>query len=195
MHTASGASRSYHDSSARRQPAELLDRGPPYDGDAERAVLAGLLLTTAGAVVGGVAEALKRFAKVAAIVRPDDFLDIVHRSIYEAMLRLYVTGRPPGDLTLLVGEMRDAEVYNAVDGPSADTLLYLYRLHPHAVSIDYYVARLKDISRRRHARERGISLIQKSLSGDQGPSLPPPAIRRATRQAVERRNRRNGVQR
>jgi replicative DNA helicase len=183
MHAGSGAYRLYHDSAVHCQSAELLDQGPPHDYDAERAVLACLLLAPA------------RFADVALAIEADDFADVECRAIYAAMLRLHARQRPTGDLTLLVGEMRDAGVYDALDGPSAYTLLHLFWLHPHAVHLDHYIARLREFSRRRHAHERGIRLIQAANRGEPGPALPPAAIRRATRKAVESRSRRKEVRR
>ena len=73
----------------------MLDYFPPHDVDAERAVLAVLLLDPG------------RIAAVAAALEPADFADQANRTIYEAMLRLH-SARTPIDVTLLVGELRNS---------------------------------------------------------------------------------------
>ena len=79
---------------------ELLDYAPPHDIDAERAVLAVLLLDPG------------RIAEAAAALEKADFSDDVNRTVYEAMLRLHLAGTPI-DVTLVVGELRDSGMYDA----------------------------------------------------------------------------------
>ena len=91
------------------RPGEVLNHSPPHDVDAERAVLAVLLLDPG------------RIAEVAAALEPADFADEVNRTIYAAMLRLHSAGKPI-DITLVVGELRDRGQYNAEDGVAAKAL-------------------------------------------------------------------------
>ena len=109
---------------------------PPHDVDAERAVLAVLLLDPG------------RIAEVAAALEPADFGDEVNRTIYAAMLRLHSAGKPI-DITLVVGELRDSGQYNAEDGVSATTLVELFRLFPLVRHLPYYVERVAEMSQRR----------------------------------------------
>jgi DnaB-like helicase N terminal domain len=74
-----------------------LDSSPPNDFDAERAVVACVLLDPG------------RIAEVAAALEPADFAGEANRTIYETMLRLHSAGNPV-DATLLVGELREAGV-------------------------------------------------------------------------------------
>jgi replicative DNA helicase len=73
----------------------------PHDVDAERAVLAVLLLDPG------------RIAEVAAALEPAEFWGEVNRCIYAAMLPLHSAGKPI-DVTLLVGELRKAGVSTTV---------------------------------------------------------------------------------
>ena len=70
---------------------ELLDHSSPRDFDAERAVLAVLLLDPG------------RIAEVGRALEPADFAGEANHIIYEAMLRLHSAGKPI-DVTLVVGE-------------------------------------------------------------------------------------------
>ena len=112
-----------------------LDNSPPHDFDAERAVLACVLLDPA------------RITEVAASLEPADFAGEANRTIYEAMLRLHSAGKPV-DATLLVGELRDRGQYNAKDGVSAATLVELFRPAPLVRELPQYLSRVLEISRR-----------------------------------------------
>ena len=116
----------------RKEPRELLDRGPPRDIEAERAVLSSVLIDP------------DRFAE-ADVLSADDFFDESNRTIFRAMKRLHASGRPT-DCTLLVGNLRDRGEYNADAGVSAATIWNLFYLRPWARYIGYYVARVKEFS-------------------------------------------------
>ena len=73
---------------------------------AERPVLALVLLEP------------RRISDVAAVLEPADFMHQTHRTIFEAMLRLWRRGLP-ADATIVIGELRDAGLFNAEDGVSA----------------------------------------------------------------------------
>ena len=63
-------------------------RVPPHDLHAEQAVLASVLLNND--LINGVME----------VLRPGDFYQGAHRTLYEAMVDLYDRGRPIDQLTL-----------------------------------------------------------------------------------------------
>jgi replicative DNA helicase len=156
-------------------PKELLDRSPPRDVEAERAVLAVVLLNP------------RRIGEAAAVLEQVDFSDAVNRTIFGAMLRLHRRGLPP-DITMLIGELRDTKEYghNTDPGVCAHDLVELFRLYPAVWCLSYYIGRIAEISRRRHALERGIALIQAAHGAVPGPAVSP-AIRRATQHALEHR--------
>ncbi len=112
----------------------MLDHGPPHDIDAERAVLACVLLDPG------------RIAAVSAALEPVDFTDEANRTIYEAMLRLHSAGKSI-DATLLVGMLRDRGKYNAEGGVSAVTLVELFRPAPLVCELPQYLSRVLEISR------------------------------------------------
>ena len=120
------------------RPGELLDHASPHDFDAERAILACVLLDP------------RRIAEVAAALEPVDFGGEASHTIYAAMLRLHSAGRPI-DVTLLVGELRDGGQYNAQNGVSAATLVELFRLLPLVRRLHHYVDRVAEMSQRRGA--------------------------------------------
>jgi replicative DNA helicase len=159
----------------KRSSSEILDMPLPRDHECERSLLACLLTDP------------PRFDGVAKVLAADDFDDANNRIIFESMLALRAAGNPI-DITLLVGRLRDAGQYDADRGISAATLTNLRALFPSVAILPYYVARLKEMSRRRRARVRGEQILQRAHSGDvNDPHLAPAAIRRATRAAIEHR--------
>jgi replicative DNA helicase len=85
--------------------------GPPWDPDAEAAVLGAMLLTRPA-----VTEA-------AIVLRPDDFHDPLNRRIYEAILRVFGRGDPVDALTV-AAELRE----NDEDSPRPWKLALARRL-------------------------------------------------------------------
>jgi replicative DNA helicase len=152
----------------KKHPNELLDRAPPNDIAAEKAVLASVLLDHT------------RW-RDADILSSDDFYNPCCRTIFTAMRRLAADGKPIC-CTSLVGNLRDHGEYNADTGVSAATLHNLFWLRPWAYFVGYYVGRVKEFSRRRHGLSRGLQAIQRAHNFDAtNPTLPPAAIRRARR--------------
>jgi replicative DNA helicase len=111
------------------------DCAAPDDPDAERAVLACVLLDPV------------RIAEVAAALELGDFASETNRTIYDAMLRLHAAAIPI-DVTLLVGALRDTGRYNTVGGVTANTLIELYYLFPMVRNLDHYVNRVAEMARR-----------------------------------------------
>ena len=112
----------------------------PGDLDAERAVLACVLLDP------------RRIGAASAALELKDFTGEANRIIYAAMLRLHAAAKPI-DVTLLVGALRDASQYNTAGGVTANTLVELYRLFPMVRNLDHYVDRVTEMSRRPNAIE------------------------------------------
>jgi replicative DNA helicase len=91
--------------------ADFPSRIPPHNLDAERAVLGAILL-----------EGRETLPRVIEMLRPGDFYTDAHRSIYEAMLRLFDRSQPV-DLLTLSEELRRVDQLSVVGGPAALALL------------------------------------------------------------------------
>jgi replicative DNA helicase len=92
-------------------PLEVPARIPPHNLDAERAVLGAVLL-----------EGRETLPRVIEVLRPSDFYTEAHRSIYNAMLRLFDRGEPV-DILTLQEELRRTDQLEPVGGPAALALL------------------------------------------------------------------------
>ena len=132
-----------HNNYRGRARGQEFDFAPPCDIEAERAVLAAVLLEPC------------RISDVTAALEPNDFTDQVNRTIYAAMLRLQRRGLPP-DATLLIGELRDGGQYNAEEGVSVATLVELFRLYPLVQQLPHYLDRVLEMSHRRRAVGQGV---------------------------------------
>jgi replicative DNA helicase len=91
--------------------AEFPSRIPPHNLDAERAVLGAVLL-----------EGRETLPRVIEILRPPDFYTDAHRTIYEAMRRLFDRSEPV-DLLTLSEELRRADQLQLVGGHAGLALL------------------------------------------------------------------------
>jgi replicative DNA helicase len=106
-----------HEKNCGRAHSQQFDCAPPCDIEAERAVLAAVLLEP------------RRIGDVTAALKPIDFADRAHRTLFTAMLSLQQRGLP-ADATLVVGELCDRGQYNVEDGVSTATLVDLFQLFP-----------------------------------------------------------------
>jgi hypothetical protein len=93
---------------------------------------------------------------------------------------------PQGDfrtpiVALLVRELRDGDHYNADHGISEATLIELYWLFPLACHLDFYLARVAEMSQRRQALQPGNTLIVAPHSGS-GPAFSAPLADQEWRQ-------------
>src|SRR6185295_14182250 len=126
---------------------ELLDRQPPRSIEAERAVIGSLLLLP---------EACD---EVALIVRPEDFYDGAHRSIFTHMLALHEGGRQI-DPTLLSQLLRDAGQYESMGG--AAFLLELSQEVATAAHAEHYARIVRDKAVLRSLIHASTDIIQES---------------------------------
>lgn len=104
--------------------AEILQRQPPFDLDAEMCVLGGILLMP---------EVLDEIASL----RGDDFYDDSNRTIYECLRDMHESGDKI-DITLVRAKLRATDDYEKVGGAS-----YLAKLSsavPNAGHVVYYAA-------------------------------------------------------
>jgi replicative DNA helicase len=91
--------------------ADFPSRIPPHNLDAERAVLGSVLL-----------EGRETLPRVIEVLRSSDFYTEAHRTIYEAMLRLFDRGAPV-DVLNLQEELRRSDRLEFAGGPAALALL------------------------------------------------------------------------
>jgi replicative DNA helicase len=126
---------------------ELLDRQPPRSIEAERAVIGSLLLLP---------EACD---EVALVVRPEDFYDGAHRSIFTHMLALHEGGRQI-DPTLLSQLLRDAGQYESMGG--AAFLLELSQEVATAAHAEHYARIVRDKAVLRSLIHASTDIIQEA---------------------------------
>lgn len=108
---------------APRLSSEILDRQPPCDLDAERAVLGSILLDP------------RCVDDVALALRPDDFYSDRHQKLYRHLIDMNDDGVQV-DSTLLVDRLRKAGDFEAVGGAVA--IAQLVSDVPHAAHAAYY---------------------------------------------------------
>ena len=109
--------------------AEILDRQPPHNLDAERGVLGSILL------LPPVCD------DVALLVRSEDFYDDANRIVYEHMLALHDSGRRI-DQTLLIERLRTSGEFELIGG-----MAYLIKVLdsvPHAANATHYAQIVRD---------------------------------------------------
>jgi len=121
-------------SNSLQQTADILQRQPPYDLDAERGVLGSILLKP------------DVIDEVLLVVRRDDFFDEANRKLYQVMLEMHDNAKKI-DAMLLVSELKSQNAYDLVGGTK-----YLAELGgsvPNAAHAVYYaeIVREKSIYR------------------------------------------------
>ena len=122
------------DSKRERKPAvtaEILDRQPPHNLDAERGVLGSILLLP------------QVCDDVALIIRSADFYDDANRMIYQHMQALHDAGRRI-DQTLLIERLRKSGEFDLIGG-----MAYLIKVLdsvPHAANATHYAQIIRDKS-------------------------------------------------
>ena len=110
--------------SKKREPsaAEILQRQPPFDLEAEMSVLGSILL-------------LPEVCDDVASLRADDFYDDSNRKIYHELREMHDSGQKI-DITLLVSRLRTSGDYEKVGG--AAYLAKLSSFVPNAAHATYY---------------------------------------------------------
>lgn len=102
---------------------ELLDKQPPFDGEAEVGVLGSILLMPT--VID----------EVALTLRPDDFYDDAHRKLYTHMIGMH-DANVRIDITLLADRLRTTGDLDLIGGPAF--LAKLWNAVPNAAHALYY---------------------------------------------------------
>lgn len=132
--------------SKRRDPIdELLNRAPPSDLPAERAVLGSILLVPA------LLETVH--------LSPDDFLDQAHRKLFAAMLALQQEGKPI-DGVLLARRLADE-----ADANWPSLVAELLRNCPTGMHAAHYAAQVREKATKRMIYLRSLDCVRYSMNG------------------------------
>jgi replicative DNA helicase len=129
--------------------SESVDRLPPYDNDAERAVLACVLLDPAN----GMAECLLKLRAGAEM-----FYSLPHQTIYNALVYLYTHAKPI-DTVLLAEHLRTATLLDDIGG--FNYLMDLPDAAPSAINLPEYL----DIVQRKYLLRKVIQTCTKVVQG------------------------------
>jgi len=109
--------------------SEILDRQPPRSLEAERAVLGSIILLP------------EVCDDVALLLRPDDFYDEAHQTLYRHILAIHDAGRQV-DHTLLLESLRSSGELEPIGGPAF--ILEVARAVPTAAHAEHYAGIVRD---------------------------------------------------
>jgi replicative DNA helicase len=117
-----------------RPQAELFDRQPPFNLEAEIGVLGSLMLMP------------ETCDDIVHILRPDDFFDEAHRKLFGHIMDMHGAGKKI-DMLLLRERLMASGDYEAVGGAAG--LAEIFTSVPHAAHVNYYanIVRSKATSR------------------------------------------------
>ncbi len=133
---------------------EILDRQPPRNLEAEKAVLGSILL------LPNVCD------DVALVIRPDDFYDDANRRIYEHMQELHNAARRI-DLTLLVERLRNAGDLELIGG--VPYLGEVARSVPTAANAVHYAQIVRDKSLLRGLIDSSTEILREAYEDGSDP--------------------------
>jgi hypothetical protein len=136
---------------------EILDRAPPSDVAAEKALLGSVLVSTTQ----------DTFDQVAELISPRDFYDNANRIIFEHMQKLHRDGKPI-DSVLLANSLKDAAAGDVSAFKEVGAVPYLATLikgvpnHTHA---RYYATTVKEAADKRRLLDLGSRMTQAAHNG------------------------------
>ena len=127
----------------------LSDRLPPQNIEAEMGFLGSILLDPT------------MMERVIDWLKPEHFYRDSHRSIYEAMLRVYNRGTPP-DVLMVAEDLKEHGKFEEIGGD--DLLTEIVTMVPHAANGPYYGAIVEEKGRKRKLIEAATDLIRDGYS-------------------------------
>jgi replicative DNA helicase len=130
-----------------------LGRGLPANTDAERSILGAILLDA------------RAFHEVAEGLKPADFSLDSHRRIFSTMIALSQSGRPAGDIVLLVAELDQQRELEPIGG--AEYIASLVVGLPDRPSVSHYVRLVKQKAQLRGLISAAQAAIVRALDGEQ----------------------------
>ncbi|MDH3716735.1 MAG: replicative DNA helicase [Planctomycetota bacterium] len=126
---------------------QLLDRQPPCNLEAERNTLGSMLLLP------------EVCDEVSLILKPEDFYDDAHQTLYEHIADLYETGQKV-DLTLLVDRLKSAGDFEEIGGAAA--LAEIAHSVPTAANAAYYARIIREKSILRSLIYTGTEIVKEA---------------------------------
>ena len=127
---------------------DLARRVPPHSAEAERAVLAGLILRPSA------------MGQIAPMLHPEDFYLPAHQTLYAAALGLHTDNRPV-DLVTLAEHLRDQGSLEQAGG--AAYIAELAQSHVSAANAEYYAKLVRDKSIQRGLIEAGAKIVSTEI--------------------------------
>ena len=134
-------------------PDPLLRNVPPHSREAERAVLGAILIDP------------RSIDDVAQAVKPEDFYDQSHISLFDAILELYRQNRPV-DVVLVNEELERRGILEQVGGTAA--LAELCDVVPTSANAEYYAKIVRDRAVQRRLIEIAAT-VQRDAFATSGP--------------------------
>ena len=131
----------------------LFDRQPPCNIEAERNTLGSIL------VLPNVCD------EVVLILKPDDFYDAAHRTLFGHILNMYENGQRL-DLTLIVDQLKNAGDYESIGG--AAFLAEVTQSVPTAANVTYYANIVLDKAILRSLIHTGTEIVRDAYDQTQG---------------------------
>ncbi|MCE5302845.1 MAG: AAA family ATPase [Planctomycetaceae bacterium] len=160
--------------------SEILDRLPPQDLDAERAVIGSILLDP------------PHLDEVREIVRPEDFHADANRRLYSHFLQMRNGGTGTIDTTLLLDHLRQAGDLEAIGGESGGAAAYLAEVAhsvPYAANAAYYARIVRDKAESRRVIHTAAELLHDAYNG-----VPTATLRSRLESTIERIDAQGGIQ-
>jgi len=144
--------------SAERQAAALLDSTPPQSGEAERAALGCMLLD------------VKAAATCAKMLRPEDFADPAHRTLFDFLASHREPGETP-DLVTTTASLRAAGLLETVGGQAY--LVDLSESFGTLANAPAYCGIIRQAAAKREAVQAALTLAREAArpDGDLGKAL------------------------
>jgi len=128
-----------------------FERTPPQDVAAEQCVLGGMLLSK------------DAIADVVEVLRPQDFYQPAHQTVYDVVLDLYGRGEPADPVTVSAELTRRGEIARVGGAPYLHTLISSV---PTAANAAYYARIVRDRAVLRRLVEAGTKIVQLGYSAD-----------------------------
>ena len=138
----------------KQKASSIIDRAPPSDSDAEKALLGSIMLDP---------ECLN---DVVMVVRNDDFYDDANRKIYSQMREMHDSGRKV-DVALLVNQLKGVGDYDLVGG--AAYLALLANSVPNAAHALYYADIVSSKSTMRRLIEASSEILRDAYDESNDP--------------------------
>ncbi|MEU6967470.1 DnaB-like helicase N-terminal domain-containing protein [Kitasatospora aureofaciens] len=161
------------------EPEPALDFTPPYDLEAEMAVLAACLFST-----DAVAAARR-------VLDPADFYRPAHEAIWRTMLALVDAEAPSTDIIVVRDALEKAGRLRQVGG--ADYLFKLGSVPYSVTAVDHYAHIVAERSRLRELHNLGTRLTQQAASNGADPELIRADLDTALAKATERATSKGGT--